>query len=63
MCLFISGLSGVQFTVDSICRNESDYYEKVKHAKFNQCFQIDEQKEAKFGIGAFREEMSIMYSG
>lgn len=55
-----------------ICSNESEYYQKVKTAKFNELYHkfhrmkdvmklgIDEQKEAKFGAGSFREEMGIM---
>jgi len=61
MGIYISSLAGMPFMADrNICKNESEYYEKVKHAKFNEVYQIDEQKEAKFGIGSFREEMSIM---
>lgn len=60
---FISSLTGIPFTVWHVCSNESEYIQKVKdteHTCFNTTFLIDEQKEAKFGAGSFREEMSIM---
>lgn len=60
--MYISSLTGIPFTVDYVCSNESDYYSKIKTAltKFNSVYHIDEQKEGKFGAGAFREEMGIM---
>jgi len=58
--VYISSLTHVPFTPYHICANESEYYQKVKGAKFNEVYQIDEQKESKWGIGSFREEMSIM---
>lgn len=57
---FISGMTRVPYTAYNICANESEYYSKVKNAKFNEMFHIDEQKESKFGAGSFREEMGIM---
>jgi len=68
---FICSLTGVPLDVNKhICANESEtdfcesnhlqeYYQRVQNAEFNEVYQIDEQKEAKFGIGSFREEMSI----
>jgi len=59
--IYISGLTGVPFDPEkNVCANESEYIQRVKDASFNECFLIDEQKEAKFGAGSFREEMSIM---
>jgi hypothetical protein len=57
---YVSALSTVPYTVTHICANESEYYNRVKHAKFSEFYHIDEQKESKFGTGAFREEMAIM---
>lgn len=57
---FVSGMTKVPYTAFNICANESEYYSKVKNAKFNELFHIDEQKESKFGAGSFREEMGIM---
>lgn len=59
--VFITNHTKTPFTVEeNICSNESEYYQKVKNAKFNTVYHIDEQKEAKFGSGSFREEMGIM---
>jgi len=59
--IYISGLTGVPFDPDrNVCANESEYAQKVKEARFNELYLIDEQKEAKFGAGSFREEMGIM---
>jgi hypothetical protein len=57
---YVSSMTLVPYTIEEICANESEYYSKVKYAKFNQFFHIDEQKESKFGSGSFREEMGIM---
>jgi hypothetical protein len=57
---FISSLTRVPYGAYHICANESEYYSKVKNAKFSELYHIDEQKESKFGSGSFREEMSIM---
>jgi len=57
---FVSSMTKVPYTEFNICANESEYYSKVKNAKFNELFHIDEQKESKFGAGSFREEMGIM---
>lgn len=57
---FVSGHTQVPYVMHNICANESEYYQKVKFAKFNELYHIDEQKEAKFGAGSFREEMGIM---
>jgi intein/homing endonuclease len=57
---FISSITRIPYTAYHICANESEYYSKVKNAKFSELYHIDEQKESKFGAGSFREEMSIM---
>ena len=50
--IYISGLTGVPFDPEkNVCANESEYIQRVKDASFNECFLIDEQKEAKFGAG------------
>jgi hypothetical protein len=53
-------MTKVPYTTHHICGNESEYYQKVRNAKFNELYHIDEQKESKFGAGSFREEMGIM---
>jgi len=58
--VYISCITRMPYTVYHICANESEYYAKVKQAKFNELYHVDEQKEAKFGSGSFREEMGIM---
>jgi len=51
---YISSLTKIPIDINKhICANESEYYQKVQDAQFGDCFQIDEQKEAKFGIGSF----------
>lgn len=60
LCKHVSDMTKVPYTTHHICANESEYYSKVKNAKFNETYHIDEQKEAKFGSGSFREEMGIM---
>jgi hypothetical protein len=57
---FVSSMTRVPYTAYHICANESEYYSKVKNAKFSELYHIDEQKESKFGSGSFREEMGIM---
>lgn len=57
---FIASMTRVPYGPFNICANESEYYTKVRKAKFNELYHIDEQKESKFGAGSFREEMGIM---
>lgn len=38
LCTTVSSWTGVPYTVDQICANESEYYSKVRNATFNQTY-------------------------
>lgn len=50
---------GTEFEVDNICANEYDFLDKVKTAKINSVYVIDESKEGVFGVGSMAKRMKI----
>lgn len=55
----ISELNGKKFSINNICANEFDFLEKIKKAKDNDVFVVDEAKESVFGIGSLAKRMKI----
>jgi len=56
----ISYLTGKEFTQYQICRNESEYQQKIKlwsklRKTFNTVWVVDEQKETHVGVGSYAE--------
>lgn len=48
---YLSSLTGVPFTIHHVCKNESDFYQKLRNAKFGEVYLIDEQKETGIFAG------------
>ena len=61
---FLMACYGKYFTIDNVCANAYEFLEKLKSMSMeqskNNCFLVDEEKQAVYGIGSVARKMKLL---